>query len=131
MRCGFFELRLWDLRCARNLTSLVQLHRNDLLSAIQRAFSSPFWAFPEPTIIKELNDPLILWDAFAASIDLDPATRFDISEEIASSVRWQTYSYNHPPNAPTLLSPSIDWEGSIVEGHPTHPVRASPELVGR
>ena len=69
-----------------------------------------------------MNDPLILWAKFAASIDLDPATRKDISDELDSSVKWQAYSYDHPPNGPTLLSPSIDWEQSIVEGHPTHPV---------
>jgi hypothetical protein len=102
-----------------------QLRQDVLLSAIRRFFSSPCWSFPEQTIIKELNDPLVLWDTFATTIDLDPATRSDISDELASSVRWQTYSYDHPPNAPTLLSPSIDWEQSIVEGHPTHPVRVS------
>ena len=96
-----------------------------LLSAIRRVFSSPCWSFPEQNIIKELNDPLVLWDTFARTIDLEPATRSDISDELSSSVRWQTYSYDHPANAPTLLSPSIDWEQSIVEGHPTHPVRVS------
>ena len=100
-----------------------QLRQDELLSAIRRVFSSPCWSFPEQIIIKELNDPLVLWDTFATIIDLDPATRSDISDELANSVRWQTYSYDNPPNAPTLLSPSIDWEQSIVEGHPTHPVR--------
>lgn len=32
------------------------------------------------------------------------------------------YSYEHPPEAPLFTSPSIVWEQSIVEGHPTHPV---------
>jgi len=107
------------------------LHQGDLFSAIRRVFSSPCWSFPEPTIIKKLSDPLVLWDSFATSIDLDPATRSDISDELASSVKWQTYSYDHPPNPPMLLSPSIDWEQSIVEGHPTHPVRASSVVTGR
>ena len=113
---------VWDLGCAHNL-HCAQLHPGDLYSAIQRVFSSPGWAFPQGTILKELSDPLILWDTFATGIDLDSATRSDISEELASSVRWQAYSYDHPPNAPTFLSHSIDWEQSIVEGHPTHPVR--------
>lgn len=69
-----------------------------------------------------MNDPLILWDQFATMINLDPVTQSDISDELASSVRWQAYSYDHPASAPTFLSPSIDWEQSIVEGHPTHPV---------
>jgi hypothetical protein len=74
---------------------------------------------------------LILWEKFANSIDLDPATRSAISDELGSSVRWQAYSYDHPPNAPMLLSPSIDWEQSIVEGHPTHPVRVPSVLTSR
>jgi hypothetical protein len=119
---------LWVLGCCtQNLAAPVPQLRQDvlLLSAIRRVFSSPCWSFPEQTIIKEQNGPLVLWDTFATIIDLDPATRSDISDELASSVSWQTYSYDHPPNAPTLLSPSIDWEQSIVEGHPTHPVRVS------
>ena len=74
---------------------------------------------------------MILWGKFAASIDLDPATRKDISDELDSSVKWQAYSYDHPPNGPTLLSPSIDWEQSIVEGHPTHPVCVLSVLIRR
>lgn len=101
-----------------------QLHHGDLpvLAAIQQAFSMPGWSFPKSTNIKAMNDPLILWDQFATRINLDPVIRSDISDELASSVKWQAYSYDHPPSAPTLLSPSIDWEQSIVEGHPTHPV---------
>ena len=33
------------------------------------------------------------------------------------------YSYQHPPEALSLESTSIEWEQSIIEGHPTHPVR--------
>lgn len=117
--CGF-----WFWAVLR--TSLHRQLRQDVpLSAIRHVFSSPCWSFPEQIIIKELNDPLILWDSFATVVDLDPTIRSDISDELASSVRWQAYSYDHPPNAPTLLSPSIDWEQSIAEGHPTHPVRIS------
>jgi siderophore synthetase component len=100
----------------------LQLHHGDLLTAIHHVFSMPGWSFPKSTTIRAMNDPLILWDQFATRINLDPVTRSDISDELASSVRWQAYSYDHPASAPTLSSPSIDWEQSIVEGHPTHPV---------
>jgi hypothetical protein len=106
-----------------------QLHQPDLLSAIQRVFSKHGWFSPFPAVPRIMNDPLILWEKFANSIDLDPATRSAISDELESSVRWQAYSYDHPPNAPMLLSPSIDWEQSIVEGHPTHPVRVPSVLT--
>lgn len=39
------------------------------------------------------------------------------------------YSFENPPPAPTFDSPSIDWEESIVEGHPTHP--ASPSHANK
>lgn len=84
----------------------------------------PGWSFPKSAIIKAIKDPLILWDQYAARTSLDPVTRSDISDELASSIKWQAYSYDHPASAPTLLSPSIDWEQSIIEGHPTHPVCA-------
>ena len=92
---------------------------------IHEALSAPGWFISPTTTMKQMNDPLILWEKFALSIDLDPAMRSDISDELASSIRWQAYSYDHPPNAPSLLSPSIDWEQSILEGHPTHPVSMS------
>lgn len=31
-------------------------------------------------------------------------------------------AYQNPPKCPTLLSPPIEWEQSLVAGHPTHPV---------
>jgi hypothetical protein len=116
-----FSLHLASLR--------PQPHQNDLILAVQQFFSKPGWSFPKPTVFKALDDPLILWDQFSTNINLDPATRSDISDELASSVMWQAYSYDHPPSAPTLLSPSIDWEQSIVEGHPTHPVRVLSVLT--
>ncbi|KAI9509795.1 IucC family-domain-containing protein [Russula earlei] len=105
------------------------VRQSDLLSEIRRALSEPGWSFPRSALIKETHDPLILWDSFAAGLDLDPAIRSDISDELASAVRWQAYSYDHPPNAPTLLSPSIDWEQSIVESHPTHPMHMTRQFL--
>lgn len=43
--------------------------------------------------------------------------------EMANSVEHQAYRYAHPsPLTLTADSPLIDWEQSIVEGHPTHPM---------
>jgi hypothetical protein len=114
-------LRGFESACA-HFSLRVQLHHGDLLAAIRQVFSMPGWSFPKSTIIKALKDPLILWNQYATRISLDPVTRYDISDELANSLGWQAYSYDHPASAPTLLSPSIDWEQSIIEGHPTHPV---------
>jgi len=33
--------------------------------------------------------------------------------------------YENPPVCPTVFSSAIEWEQSIIEGHPAHPVRSS------
>ncbi|KAK2460987.1 hypothetical protein APHAL10511_007457 [Amanita phalloides] len=67
-------------------------------------------------------DPIFLWNIYARYANLSNDLTEDIAQELASSLRWQEYSYQHPPTAPTFNSPSIEWEQSIVEGHPTHPM---------
>lgn len=41
---------------------------------------------------------------------------------MALTILMTAYSFENPPPPPTFDSPSIDWEESIIEGHPTHPV---------
>ncbi|KAJ3720377.1 IucC family-domain-containing protein [Lentinula raphanica] len=67
-------------------------------------------------------DPIVLWDKFAKSYDVQENMIKEIAEELESAVRWQKYSYEHPPRAPLFTSSSVEWEQSIVEGHPTHPM---------
>src|SRR6266404_1666469 len=102
-----------------------QQSQSDLISRIWEVFSAPGWSISPAIAMKQVDGPLVLWEMFALSISLDPVIRSDILDELASSIRWQANSYDHPPSAPTLFSPSIDWEQSIVEGHPTHPVGLS------
>src|SRR6266576_2087861 len=46
-----------------------------------------------------------------------------------SAFLWSSYPffagavYENPPVCPTIFSTAIEWEQSIIEGHPTHPVR--------
>ncbi|THH16104.1 hypothetical protein EW146_g4489 [Bondarzewia mesenterica] len=94
----------------------------DLSAAILRKLSGSGWSISNSTTLTVSTSPVILWNKFGISVGLDPALRADISEEFASAVIWQKYSYEHPARAPSLTSPSIDWEQSIVEGHPTHPM---------
>jgi len=71
----------------------------------------------------------------------------DLAEELSSSYVWQStvfsrrsaerfhfmdlmlfFSFSEavcedPPVCPTVCSSAIEWEQSIIEGHPTHPVR--------
>ncbi|KAF5366545.1 hypothetical protein D9758_008969 [Tetrapyrgos nigripes] len=68
------------------------------------------------------KSPLSIWNKFAKSFNVEEEMVKSIAEEFDSSVKWQQYSFEHPPKAATFDSPSIDWEQSIVEGHPTHPM---------
>ncbi|TFK75105.1 hypothetical protein BDN72DRAFT_892460 [Pluteus cervinus] len=98
---------------------------SDICATIVGILRSPGWAIPEAFRLVSCRDPLSVWERFGKSIDLDPKVIREIGEEYTSAVKWQTYSYQHPPLAPQFTSPSISWEQSIVEGHPTHPMHKS------
>ncbi|GAW02599.1 hypothetical protein LENED_004262 [Lentinula edodes] len=94
-------------------------------SILSTLSSSSGWQFPtEQITLVSSPDPLVLWRDFASGFaGVEESTIIDIAEELQSSVKWQQHSYLHPPKAPTFpSSPSIEWEQSIVEGHPTHPM---------
>ncbi|KAH9481478.1 NRPS-independent siderophore synthetase rfs [Psilocybe cubensis] len=79
--------------------------------------------------IRLSSDALSIWNKFAISQNLDREIQMDIAQELSSSVKWQAHSYENPPNAPSFLSPSIQWEQSIVEGHPTHPMHKTRRFL--
>ncbi|KAF9048461.1 IucC family-domain-containing protein [Panaeolus papilionaceus] len=84
------------------------------------------------------TDVFTIWHKYAASSELGTDTENDIALELSSAIEWQAsrlspvvqaYSYDHPPTAPLFTSPSIDWEQSIVEGHPTHPMHKTRRFL--
>ncbi|KAI0321791.1 IucC family-domain-containing protein [Amylostereum chailletii] len=93
-----------------------------LAKALPDALSGSGWALGDPLKLRLSTSATDVWDKFASSLALESALQADIAEELASSVLWQAYSFEHPPRGPAFESPSIDWEQSIVEGHPTHPM---------
>lgn len=96
-----------------------------ITAAISTILSSFPWSSTlhyRPVLVTS-TDPITPWHRFATSIGLESKLAADIAEELVSAMVWQLHSYVHPPRAPGLDDPSIDWEQSIVEGHPTHPVR--------
>ncbi|KAJ7671583.1 IucC family-domain-containing protein [Mycena polygramma] len=92
-----------------------------LVTAISKAIAGPGWDLSGPSLVP-LRSPLFLWEAFGRSMKIQETILKDITAEFESSVLWQKYSFENPPLAPQFSSPSIDWEQSIVEGHPTHPM---------
>ncbi|KAF5359778.1 hypothetical protein D9756_003207 [Leucocoprinus leucothites] len=101
----------------------------DLTAAILKILQGPGWNIESSTVLVPNKGPLSIWNTFAEAMKLDSAIAADIAEEFASAVKWQTHSFENPPPAPTFDSPSIDWEESIVEGHPTHPMHKTRRFL--
>ncbi|KAJ7039619.1 hypothetical protein C8F04DRAFT_1085908 [Mycena alexandri] len=93
-----------------------------LAAAIVKAITGPGWNLSDASPLVVLRSPLPLWERFGRSMKIQEAILKDITAEFESSVLWQKHSFENPPLAPQFSSPSIDWEQSIVEGHPTHPM---------
>ncbi|KAF8207122.1 IucC family-domain-containing protein [Mycena galopus ATCC 62051] len=98
------------------------LQHATLSTAILKAMTGPGWDMSAAPPLLPLRSPLLLWEAFGRSMKIQETILKDITAEFESSVLWQKYSFENPPLAPQFSSPSIDWEQSIVEGHPTHPM---------
>ncbi|KAE9398477.1 hypothetical protein BT96DRAFT_1031422 [Gymnopus androsaceus JB14] len=94
----------------------------ELGQSILARIDAPGWQLCEELTVASSLDPLLLWSKFSASYNVQEAMIKEIADELDSSVRWQKYSYEHPPKAPLFSSSSVEWEQSIVEGHPTHPM---------
>ncbi|KAG6857212.1 hypothetical protein H0H87_007631 [Tephrocybe sp. NHM501043] len=92
-----------------------------LTDSILNALSKEGWDTTSLQLALNRN-PVSVWEKFGSSSNLDSTLLQEISNEFLSSIKWQTYSYENPPLAPQFISPSIEWEQSIVEGHPTHPM---------
>ncbi|KAL0581468.1 hypothetical protein V5O48_000622 [Marasmius crinis-equi] len=94
----------------------------DLSKAFLTLLSGPGWSLPSSARLAPSKGPLALWYTFAEGYGVQDSMVKEIAEEFESSVLWAEYSFRYPPKAPLFSSSSIEWEQSIVEGHPTHPM---------
>jgi len=137
---------LLSFSCQSPIPDLLFPQYIDLSDIILNVLSGPGWALSKSTPLFTSQSSVSLWEKFGMSIGLQDALLKEISAELESSVKWQgmshdfdngshlidftsEHSYKHPPPAPQFTSPSIQWEQSIVEGHPTHPVSSSPLII--
>lgn len=72
----------------------------------------------------EQSDPCAIFEICIAKLEVQPAMRDRILRQLGNSVdmqeRWLDMSMSMP--ALNLDSPAIQWEQSLIIGHPTHPV---------
>ncbi|KAH9177423.1 hypothetical protein EDB89DRAFT_2218461 [Lactarius sanguifluus] len=83
----------------------------------------------EPAFLYQSRDPLHWWRKFSTNAMSRGDTNASLAEELSSSYIWQRAVYENPPICPTVSSSAIEWEQSIVEGHPTHPMHRARHTV--
>ncbi len=73
--------------------------------------------------LEQVTDVGVIMKQIGEWNNYEPNVIDNICAEMANSIEHQTYRYRHPPSIKlTADSPLIDWEQSIIEGHPTHPM---------
>ncbi|KAF8626421.1 hypothetical protein AX17_006587 [Amanita inopinata Kibby_2008] len=120
-----FRLRQGDMETVQSITEDIDgdsSHVAGLRVAVLNILKEHGWILGENARLETCRDPLLLWSVYAKYMHLEDDLTKEIANEFASSLKWQTYSYQFPPEAPQFSSSSIEWEQSIVEGHPTHPM---------
>lgn len=92
-----------------------------LVGRIRRALQGPGYNLKSCTG-KAIQNPVDLWHKFAVQSRIEGQMKQDIARELDSSRYYQYLSYQNPPACPSLRSEPIEWEQSLVAGHPTHPM---------
>ncbi|KAJ6577417.1 IucC family-domain-containing protein [Mycena capillaripes] len=96
--------------------------RDDLSETVLSCLAPPPWELGKFTTLTKCTDPTELWNKFVKDVFIQDSLSESITEELRSSLEWQFASYENPPACPSLGSHPIEWEQSLVAGHPTHPM---------
>ncbi|KAJ7056636.1 IucC family-domain-containing protein [Mycena amicta] len=96
--------------------------RDELSETILSFLAPPPWELGGFTTLKKCTDPQELWAKFVKDMFLPDSLSDAIADELRSSNDWQRMSYEKPPRSLSLTSTPIEWEQSLVAGHPTHPM---------
>ncbi|KAH9063923.1 hypothetical protein EDB87DRAFT_1701063 [Lactarius vividus] len=102
---------------------------SSLQEPILSSLVSPPWHLGEPAFLHQSRDPLHWWRIFSTNAMSRGNINASLAEELSSSYTWQRAVYENPPICPTVSSSAIEWEQSIVEGHPTHPMHRARHTV--
>ncbi|KAJ7454707.1 hypothetical protein FB451DRAFT_1408124 [Mycena latifolia] len=93
-----------------------------LATAVLKAITGPGWDLSEAPSLVPSRSPLPLWETFGRSMKIqETILRTSPPSLRAPSSGRNTLSRTRPSRR-SSPQPSIDWEQSIVEGHPTHPM---------
>ncbi|KZV67525.1 hypothetical protein PENSPDRAFT_676723 [Peniophora sp. CONT] len=92
--------------------------RSDITDCLHAAH----WTLEDISALRTTLSPQFWWTRFAVDVAMEGSMRDTLLEELSSSFMWQKAVYDNLPFLPALGAPAIEWEQSLVEGHPTHPM---------
>ncbi|KAL0573574.1 hypothetical protein V5O48_008388 [Marasmius crinis-equi] len=101
---------------------------SDFQKTLLRSLAPPPWVIDSKVSLSVVTGPDALWRKFLKDMFLHDSVRTTIENELMSSLHWQSIAFEKPPRLPSLTSPSIEWEQSLVSGHPTHPMHRARML---
>ncbi|KAI9461553.1 IucC family-domain-containing protein [Lactarius psammicola] len=128
---------IWHLDPLDMVPSIFELSTRDAgsdgVSSLQTSILSSLvslpWQLGELAFLSQNRDPLHWWRKFSTNVTSRGDIKARLAEELSSSYIWQRAVYENPPICPTVSSSAIEWEQSIVEGHPTHPMHRARHVV--
>ncbi|KAF8633234.1 hypothetical protein AX15_001463 [Amanita polypyramis BW_CC] len=103
-------------------------------NVILNSLTAPGWELGRSENLIQCFDPVQLWRKFVEPTALPERVRETIGKELQSSYEWQLIAYDNPPRCPDWNSSRIEWEQSLVTGHPTHPMhraRMTPAEIAK
>ncbi|KJA26270.1 hypothetical protein HYPSUDRAFT_36546 [Hypholoma sublateritium FD-334 SS-4] len=103
-------------------------HDDGFVQHIFDCLQPPPWDLSSSQRLLRISDPVSLWKGLIEDLVISENLLDQIGVEIQSSTDWQALAYANPPSCPHLCSPPIEWEQSLVAGHPTHPMHRARML---
>ncbi|KAF8626419.1 hypothetical protein AX17_006585 [Amanita inopinata Kibby_2008] len=110
------------------MTTSLEPTSGEFQKKILNSLSPSSWELCSCTTLVSSTDPIHFWSKFVDNAILADNIQEGIREELRSSYDWQLLAYESPPQCPSWDSAPIDWEQSLVSGHPTHPMHRARTL---
>ncbi|KAK1219366.1 hypothetical protein PQX77_017890 [Marasmius sp. AFHP31] len=87
---------------------------DNIQRALLRSLEPPQWVFGNKASLRAANAPDALWRKFVKDMFLQDSIRKTIEGELVSCLDWQTLTFESPPRLPSITSPTIEWEQSLM-----------------
>ncbi|PFH53187.1 hypothetical protein AMATHDRAFT_138330 [Amanita thiersii Skay4041] len=102
--------------------------QSEIETRVLDILATPSWDFDSLTMLVSSWDVEHYWLKFVEGAAFGDSIRKIIRDELTSCYEWQLSTYESPPPCPSIKSSRLEWEQSLVSGHPTHPMYRARRL---